>query len=526
MKLSRILCSFFVMLSLFANVVPSQALEPVSSFSETYMLTSYCADNYLELTIKEDALIISGILSTGVLAAEESFKIHIYVGGNSSSGEITPGELFTAQIKLNGITEKTPLQIFTGKQGAGSYRGYIWHSIYIEPGTDGFRFSKPSVYENNIALESGWTNPADYIGGRIDPAIMELSNTLVSGAGNDYEKVRLIYDWVVDNIYYDYDVYYSKSGYVTDPPGVLELKRSVCQGYSELLSALIRAQGIPCMIVSTFSLGISTSGEWTDEYAANTSSNHAHVEAWVDGRWAAMDATWDSNNKYENGVYNYIPCDCYLYFDITPEVLSGNHKIIYRPKASDENTPSEWAQTEVLNAMRKNLVPFELQGSYRSAISRAEFCRLVTNMICIQTGSTLDELPQKYGVSIKNSFSDTQDRAVLIANALGIVTGIGNGLFFPDKSITRQEAAVILTRCAKLLGLTSSSVSPASYSDKADIADWAVSAVDYISSLRTKNGVSIMGGTGSNVFSPLDTYTREQSVLTIVRLFECFGSDI
>ena len=43
-----------------------------------------------------------------------------------------------------------------------------------------------------------------------------------------------------------------------------------------------------------------------------------------------MDATWDSNNKYENGSYNTDTPNGFYYFDITPEALSFDHKYITR----------------------------------------------------------------------------------------------------------------------------------------------------------------------------------------------------
>lgn len=61
------------------------------------------------------------------------------------------------------------------------------------------------------------------------------------------------------------------------------------------------------MKAETYSLGVSTHGgsyAVKSDSAAVDDSNHAHVEAWADEHWVIMDATWDSNNKYENGVYN------------------------------------------------------------------------------------------------------------------------------------------------------------------------------------------------------------------------------
>ena len=58
-------------------------------------------------------------------------------------------------------------------------------------------------------------------------------------------------------------------------------------------------------------------------------ANHAHAEAFVDGKWVVMDPTWDSNNKYENGEYNY-ETSVIRYFDATLEFLSYTHLLRQR----------------------------------------------------------------------------------------------------------------------------------------------------------------------------------------------------
>lgn len=58
--------------------------------------------------------------------------------------------------------------------------------------------------------------------------------------------------------------------------------------------------------------------------------NHAHTEAYVDGRWIVMDATWDSNNEYRGGTYITKAPNGFYYFDITPEAFALDHKTTSR----------------------------------------------------------------------------------------------------------------------------------------------------------------------------------------------------
>ena len=103
----------------------------------------------------------------------------------------------------------------------------------------------------------------------------------------------------------------------------------MCAGYANLLQRLVQAQGIPCKQAYTYSAGVGTIGYFDESNYNVTNSNHAHAEAYVDGRWVIMDPTWDSGNTYENGEYNY-KAPSIRFFDMTLDYLSFSHKIISR----------------------------------------------------------------------------------------------------------------------------------------------------------------------------------------------------
>jgi len=96
---------------------------------------------------------------------------------------------------------------------------------------------------------------------------------------------------------------------------------------------------------------------------------------------------------------------------------------------------------------------------------------------------------------------------------LEVVGGVGEGNFAPDTGLTRQEAAVMLARLANAIGQPLPPSAP-TFADNAAISSWATDAVGQM------QAAGIMGGTGNNNFSPQGDYTREQSIITILRLFE------
>ncbi len=512
--------SAILIFCLLMSTAPAMTLASTTGNRDLHLITSCCPDNYLDLTIRGEKLMVSGVLSTGFNAP---FWVKIDVKSNDININITPGKSFSTEVSLSSVTKPTSFKVYTSSERDGTYWGYIWHSIYIEPdGAGGYRFPTSPVLENNLEKESYWINPGNYLGNQRYDKIQVLSDEIVQDAKSEYGKVFLLYKWIVENIYYDYDAYYGRSSVDTSVSDVLANRRSVCEGYANLLQALIQAQGIPCIKVATYSLGLGTGGEWTDKYSSATSSNHAHNEAFVDGRWIIMDATWDSNNEYKNGKYINKTADCYYYFDISTEALAGNHKIISRPKAAEIDTPGSWAREEVMSAIGEGFVPAALQSNYREGITREEFCTLIMAMLYRKNNMSLHEYLRSKQVTLNpGTFTDTSNEYILAANALGIVSGRGNRLFDPDAYITRQEAATILARVAKTAGITSANCASVSFADSGKFGAWAADSIAFVTALAGNSGTRVMAGTGNNMFSPLATYTREQSIITVFRLHKC-----
>ena len=112
----------------------------------------------------------------------------------------------------------------------------------------------------------------------------------------------------------------------------------------------------------------------------------------------------------------------------------------------------------------------------------------------------------------ETSFSDTDNTKVLYLAQEGIISGKGNGIFAPNDTLTRAEAASILYRIARHCGISISEYTGAPFADDAQIADWAKDNIYYVVSAQ------IMSGTGDG-FAPLNPYTAEQAISTIQRLY-------
>lgn len=170
------------------------------------------------------------------------------------------------------------------------------------------------------------------------------------------------------------------------------------------------------------------------------------------------------------------------------------------PKESDSQfldvTRSHWAYQYILDMNNKNIIN-GYEGNFRpdSPITRAEFVKILVSAI----GAEIEE---------KCSFDDVAENAwyykyVATAEILGIIKGNGKE-FFPDRNISRQDAAVMIFRALNL-----KEGGNVTFSDKAEISDYALTAVASLSS------AGIINGMGDNTFKPKGMVTRAETAKMI-----------
>lgn len=169
--------------------------------------------------------------------------------------------------------------------------------------------------------------------------------------------------------------------------------------------------------------------------------------------------------------------------------------------------PSGWAKKEVERAYAIDVTPYQLKDKlvYDKAMTRETFCDVMTSMLELK-----DALPE----TVNMKFADTNNTNVSRLYGAGIISGYDDTTFGPKNSITREEAALILYNTAKYLGYNESDDTKYVYSDERDIGEWAREAV------YKMNMAGIMTGVGGDKFAPKSTYTNEQSIATILRLYD------
>ena len=140
----------------------------------------------------------------------------------------------------------------------------------------------------------------------------------------EYLKAKAVYNWLTENLYYDYDFFYNSNGRPsdTDVVRILQTKKAVCEGFAVSYTTLLNQIGIESAVVYGFAPGQGgdelgfTPG--TDDL---TKANHAWNEVKIGDEWILVDATWGCGNYYYDGEF-YKGDSSSLYFDTHIQMFS------------------------------------------------------------------------------------------------------------------------------------------------------------------------------------------------------------
>lgn len=176
--------------------------------------------------------------------------------------------------------------------------------------------------------------------------------------------------------------------------------------------------------------------------------------------------------------------------------------------------PAKWALEQWRSAKALGLVPAQLDRAYDAPITRLEFCQLMTALLSATWGEDAGAYLTAQSLELsERPFPDCADPDVAILYALGIVNGRDDGSFAPEATISRQEAAKMLTLTAQILGHEAESGSTTAFSDQSTFPAWASGYIQAVAAM------GIMQGDNDSAFFPLGTYDRQQSIVTAYRLY-------
>jgi len=203
---------------------------------------------------------------------------------------------------------------------------------------------------------------------------------------------------------------------------------------------------------------------------------------------------------YENGVLTAQANHFSAY-----AVLQVNRTFADVPQA-------HWASQAIASLASKLIVTGTGDDRFEPerAVTRAEFATMLTRSLRLPAPATASPFMD---VPATASYAE----AIHAAYAAGIVQGTGDGkTFAPNRTITRQEMAVMVLRAYRYLHPDAAPVSSNGliFNDTTSIEGWALPAVEQTVSL------ALLKGRDGNRFAPLATLTRAEAAQVTATLLK------
>ena len=131
------------------------------------------------------------------------------------------------------------------------------------------------------ALELVFTEPTKGL-----PAVVR---SLTANVKDVNTKVKVLHDWICDNIAYDTEMYFSEQEiHDQDYESILKKKKALCSGYTNLMNEMCRLAGIESIGIIGYSKGFGYAGYLHDF------CDHAWNAVHIGARWQLIDVTWDA----------------------------------------------------------------------------------------------------------------------------------------------------------------------------------------------------------------------------------------
>ncbi|PLX32159.1 MAG: hypothetical protein C0604_05705 [Clostridiales bacterium] len=176
------------------------------------------------------------------------------------------------------------------------------------------------------------------------------------------------------------------------------------------------------------------------------------------------------------------------------------------------DTEGHWAKGNIERLYSIGVINGRDEGSFDpdAQITKAEFVALIVRVLKLDTSES--ECP----------FGDVGDKDWFVSDVsaayfAGLVSGDGEGIFCPDKAITRQEMAVMTMNALRHINEKGTATIDLSkgftktFVDIEKIAPWASEAMGRL------NGLGLMMGDGESI-RPAGTTTRAEAATVLLRL--------
>lgn len=221
-----------------------------------------------------------------------------YTGSNSKVKVIIegPSGKYTYNMRLDGAYDVFPLS-----GGDGTYK------IGVYENKSGTSYTTAFSHSVSVSLKDEFgpfLRSNKYVNYSSSSAVVKKAAELTKNSITTFEKVNAVYDYVISNFKYDYDLAESvPSGYVPDLDAVFKSNKGICFDFAAVMTAMLRSQGVPTQLV--FGYAGDVYHAWINVYSEEDGWITATI--YFNGTsWNRMDPTFAANAKSSAAILAYI----------------------------------------------------------------------------------------------------------------------------------------------------------------------------------------------------------------------------
>lgn len=166
---------------------------------------------------------------------------------------------------------------------------------YVHP-YNSFTNIKTSILESGeVTIEINYLYTLDQIE-KIDNEVDKIISNLITSTQTDYEKIKIIHDYIINNTKYDVERNQNKdSNYLSYIAyGPLFEHMATCNGYTDLMAIFLTKFNIKNYKIAT-----------TKESISSSSNGHIWNAVYLNNQWLHLDLTWDDPVSDDGKDYLY-----------------------------------------------------------------------------------------------------------------------------------------------------------------------------------------------------------------------------
>ncbi len=204
-------------------------------------------------------------------------------------------EWYTYDLNTSGEFEVFPITT-----GDGSY------TLTINENIEGTTYAQIDTATFTVELENSYTpflHPNQYVNYDENSLIVAETQKIATGAVDDLDVVKRVYENVVENVEYDKAKAEVDTFYLPDVDETFNTKSGICFDYAALMTAMLRTQNIPTQLVIGYA-GTAYHA-WISVYTPET--------GWIDNmiefngtEWVRLDPTFASTSNNSPDMLEYV----------------------------------------------------------------------------------------------------------------------------------------------------------------------------------------------------------------------------